>query len=77
VLLVLYSTLANTYHEMYQHVFDYDKEFRFYDSLLKSNNSHKIIEIGCSSDMLTRPFLKHGYKYLGLDLFNEMLDKSG
>jgi SAM-dependent methyltransferase len=70
----LYSTLANIYHEMYQQIFDYDKEFIFYDSLLKSNNSHKILEIGCGSGMLARRFLKNGYDYLGLDLFNEMLD---
>jgi len=70
----LYSNLANIYHEMYQQVFDYDKEFNFYDSLLKSNNCQKILEIGCGSGMLARRFLNNGYDYLGLDLFNEMLD---
>jgi SAM-dependent methyltransferase len=70
----LYSSLANIYHEMYQHVFDYDKEFSFYDSILKKNNCTKILEVGCGSGMLARRFLKNGYNYLGLDLFNEMLD---
>lgn len=70
----LYSTLAGIYHEMYQHVFDYEKEFSFYDSVLKSNNCKKILEIGCGSGMLARLFLKNGYDYLGLDLFNEMLE---
>jgi SAM-dependent methyltransferase len=70
----LYSTLANIYHEMYQHVFDYDKEFEFYDSLLKKNKCNKILEIGCGSGMLARRFIAHEYDYLGLDLFNEMLD---
>jgi SAM-dependent methyltransferase len=70
----LYSSLANIYHEMYQHVFDYDKEFSFYDSVLKKNNCTKILEVGCGSGMLARRFLKNGYNYLGLDLFNEMLD---
>ncbi|MCX6320415.1 MAG: class I SAM-dependent methyltransferase [Bacteroidia bacterium] len=70
----LYSTLANIYHEMYQHVFDYDEEFNFYDSILKSNNCTNILEIGCGSGMLARRFLKNGYSYLGLDLFKEMLD---
>jgi len=69
----LYSTLAEIYHEMYQHVFDYDKEFLFYDSLLKTNNCHKILEMGCGSGMLARRFLEIGYDYLGLDLFDEML----
>ena len=45
----LYSTLAEIYHEMYQHVFDYDAEFNFYDSILKTNNCHKILEVGCGS----------------------------
>jgi SAM-dependent methyltransferase len=70
----LYSTLANIYHEMYQHVFDYDKEFAFYDSILKKHNCNKILEIGCGSGMLARRFIKAGYDYLGLDLFNEMLE---
>jgi SAM-dependent methyltransferase len=70
----LYSTLANIYHEMYQHVFDYNKEFTFYDTLLKKNNCRKILEIGCGSGMLARRFLTGGYDYLGLDLFSEMLD---
>jgi len=70
----LYSTLAEIYHEMYQHVFDYDKEFHFYDAFLKTNNCHTILEVGCGSGMLARRFLTNGYDYLGLDLYNEMLD---
>jgi len=70
----LYSTLAEIYHEMYQHVFDYEKEFHFYDAILKTNNCHKILEVGCGSGMLARRFLASGYDYLGLDLYNEMLD---
>ena len=59
---------------MYQHIFDYDQEFKFYDTLLKKNNCNIILEIGCGSGMLARRFLKEGYDYLGLDLYNEMLD---
>ena len=70
----LYSTLANIYHEMYQHIFDYDKEFGFYDAILKRNNCNKILEVGCGSGMLARRFIDNGYDYLGVDLFNEMLD---
>ena len=70
----LYSTFANIYHEMYQHIFDYDKEFIFYDNLLRSNDCQNILEVGCGSGMLARRFLRNGYEYLGLDLFNEMLD---
>jgi SAM-dependent methyltransferase len=70
----LYSALASIYHEMYQHIFDYEKEYDFYDSILKRNHCHRILEIGCGTGMLARRFVKGGYDYLGLDLFNEMLD---
>ncbi len=70
----LYSALAEIYHEMYQHVFDYDAEFRFYDSILKTNNCNNILEIGCGAGILARRFLANGYDYLGLDLFDEMLN---
>ncbi len=69
----LYSTLAGIYHEMYQHIFDYDKEFEFYHRLLKSGNSNHILEIGCGTGLLAQRFLIHGYNYLGLDLYPEML----
>jgi SAM-dependent methyltransferase len=59
---------------MYQHVFDYDKEYHFYDSVLKKNNCKRILEIGCGTGMLARRFLKNGYEYIGVDLYNEMLD---
>jgi SAM-dependent methyltransferase len=71
---ILYSALATIYHEMYQHVFDYDKEFDFYDRLLKSNSCNKILEVGCGTGMLARRFIRNGYDYLGLDLSEEMLE---
>lgn len=70
----LYSTLANIYHEMYQHIFNYDDEFSFYNSIMKKYDCHKILEIGCGSGMLARHLLKNDYEYMGLDLFNEMLE---
>jgi SAM-dependent methyltransferase len=59
---------------MYQHIFDYDKEFGFYDAILKRNNCQKILEVACGSGMLARRFIDHGYDYYGVDLFNEMLE---
>lgn len=69
----LYSTLATIYHEMYQKIFNYDEEFKLYDILLKKHHCNSILEIGCGSGMLARRFLQHGYQYLGLDLYDEML----
>ena len=70
----LYSKLARAYHEMYQSIFDYKKEFKFYNRLLKRYKCKKILEIGCGSGNLATFFLKSKYSYTGLDLFNEMLD---
>ena len=69
----LYSKLAIVYHEMYQSIFDYKKEFQFYNKLLKKYKCKKILEIGCGSGNLAPFFLKSKYNYTGLDLFNEML----
>ncbi len=71
---ILYSELAEVYHEMYQSIFDYEKEFRLYDGLLKKYNRKEVLEIGCGSGNLTPYFLKENYTYLGLDLYDEMLD---
>jgi SAM-dependent methyltransferase len=70
----LYSTLATVYHEMYQHIFDYEAEFNFYDALLSGYHCHTILEIGCGTGMLARRFINSGYDYMGLDLHDEMLD---
>jgi SAM-dependent methyltransferase len=70
----LYSELAGIYHEMYKLIFNYDGEFRFYDDRLKKHHCRKILEIGCGSGMLARRFLAAGYDYLGVDLYDEMLD---
>jgi predicted TPR repeat methyltransferase len=59
---------------MYQHIFDYDAEFNFYDVILSGNHCHTILEIGCGTGMLARRFINHAYDYLGLDLHNEMLN---
>ncbi|MCP5107775.1 MAG: class I SAM-dependent methyltransferase [bacterium] len=69
----LYSELARVYHEMYLSIFDYEKEFLFYDELLKKYNRRSVLEIGCGSGNLAPYFLKAGYEYLGLDLFDEMI----
>ena len=69
----LYSQLAKAYHEMYQSIFDYKKEFDFYDKLLKKYKCRKILEIGCGTGNLAKYFMETGYNYTGLDLFNEML----
>lgn len=70
----LYSTLASIYHEMYQHIFNYDDEFNFYDTIMKKYDCHKILEIGCGSGMLARHLLNNDYEYMGLDLSDEMLE---
>ena len=70
----LYSSLASVYHEMYQQIFDYDKEFTFYHSILKKKKCRKIVEIGCGTGLLAKRLIEAGYDYLGIDFYNEMLE---
>lgn len=69
----LYSELAQVYHEMYRSIFDYEKEFHLYDGLLRKYERRSILEIGCGAGNLAPYFLKAGYEYTGLDLYDEML----
>src|SRR3989338_6818460 len=69
----LYTKLARVYHEMYQTIFDYKREFKFYDRILRKYKAKKILEIGCGTGNLARFFLKNGYDYTGLDFSKEML----
>lgn len=70
----LYSSLAPVYHEMYRQIFDYNKEFKFYNSILKKRKCRKIVEIGCGTGILAKKMMEAGYDYLGVDLYPEMLD---
>lgn len=70
----LYSALAKTYHEMYQSLYDYQKEFRFFDKTLRKYKVKSVLEIGCGSGNLASSFLEKKYSYVGLDLFKEMID---
>jgi len=71
---ILYSTLASLYEEMYRHIFDYEKEYCFYDSILQSFHCKKILEVACGTGMLAVRFLDNGYDYLGVDISHQMLD---
>ena len=59
---------------MYQTIFDYEEEFKFYEAMLKEYNCHKILELGCGSGNLAKYFLRSGYDYTGVDLYDSMLE---
>lgn len=69
----LYNEFAKVYHEMYQCIFDYEKDFKLYDRLLKEYGCKDILEIGCGSGNLAQRFLQGKYNYTGLDMSNNML----
>ena len=48
----LYTKLAGVYHEMYQSIFNYKKEFNFYNKILRKYKSKKILEIGAEVAIL-------------------------
>lgn len=70
----LYSSLASVYHEIYQSLFNYDEEFVFYDKHLKNSKVKSVLEIGCGTGNLAKRLDAANYQYLGIDLFQEMLD---
>lgn len=45
----LYTSLANVYHEIYQTLFYYDEEFKFYDEHLRNNVIKSVLELGCGT----------------------------
>ncbi|MHC4598618.1 MAG: class I SAM-dependent DNA methyltransferase [Planctomycetota bacterium] len=69
----LYTELARVYHEMYQTLFDYEKEFAFLEDLLREFGCGEVLEVGCGTGNLASRFLKAGFVYTGMDLFEEML----
>lgn len=69
----LYTSLAEIYHEMYQSIFNYDKEFRTVHAVLKAYSARKVLEIGCGAGNLTRRFRAEGYDYTGMDSAKPML----
>ena len=70
----LYTQLAGVYDEIYQTLFDYDKEYTQYSDFLSKHNAQSIVEIGCGTGHLAKRFITYGYNYVGLDLNQEMLD---
>ncbi len=70
----LYTQLASVYDEIYQTLFDYDKEYAIYQGFLSKYQAESILEIGCGTGHLAKRFIADGYDYMGLDLNQEMLD---
>ncbi|GAA4278839.1 class I SAM-dependent DNA methyltransferase [Aquimarina mytili] len=70
----LYKNLSVVYHKMYQSLFDYDKEFDFYSTVLHNFSVKSVLEYGCGTGNLASRFLTSGFEYLGIDLNREMLD---
>lgn len=69
----LYEELAEHYHAMYQHIFDYDAECAALDALLRPLGARRVLEVGCGSGALARRLVARGYAYLGVDLSEPML----
>ena len=71
---ILYTKLAYLYHEMYQNLFDYQKDFECYHQRLQQYGCRSISEIGCGSGNLAAYFVANGYAYQGLDASPDMLE---
>jgi SAM-dependent methyltransferase len=73
VLTKLYTELADIYHEMYQSIFDYGRQFRECHSILKKHGAKSVLELGCGAGNLAPYFLEAGYDYAGMDVAKPML----
>lgn len=69
----LYSDWANIYDDIYQQLFDYDKDFAFYHNQLQQYKIHSVLELGCGTGHLARRFYENNYPYVGIDLSGDML----
>lgn len=58
---------------MYQSIFDYKKEFRTVDKILRTYSVRKVLEIGCGAGNLASWFAAAGYDYTGMDSAKPML----
>ncbi|HEX6225117.1 MAG TPA: class I SAM-dependent methyltransferase [Chryseolinea sp.] len=70
----LYTTYAELYHKMYQSFIDYDEEYEFYRGLLHKCGKQDILEVGCGTGQLARRFITDGYRYMGIDVSDPMLE---
>ncbi len=70
---ILYTDLAQVYHEMYQSIFDYEKDFKQYHTVLREHNCTDLLELGCGSGNLATRFARAGYRYTGADISSPML----
>lgn len=69
----LYTQLANIYHEMYQSVFDYRREFLRADRVFRKYGVKSVLELGSGSGNLAKYFREGGYDYVGMDIARPML----
>lgn len=60
------------YYDIY--VKDFSGDIPLYLSFCRKND--EILEVGCGSGRILKPFLENGYKITGVDISNEMLELS-
>ena len=69
----LYKELATVYEAMYHTFIDYKDEYFFYSKILNRFNKNEVVEIGCGTGNLANYFSNAGFRYIGMDLSDEMI----
>jgi ubiquinone/menaquinone biosynthesis C-methylase UbiE len=70
----IYHDKAHVYHELYEEIFDYEKEFSLFHNIMQKQDRpiKKILELGCGSGSVTR-YLANDYECIGLDFSPDMI----
>lgn len=66
--------LAGIYDKIYQGFIDYEEEYNFYAQICKQHQARSVLEIGCGSGNLAKPFANNFKTYTGLDYSAHMLE---
>lgn len=67
------AKMASIYDSMYQTFIDYDKEYDFYNQILKKHHCQTTVELGSGTGNLAQRFLKNNQSYIGLDASEDMI----
>lgn len=68
-----YNYFARFYDDLTQNV-EYEKRVEYLKSFLKQNNNKTVLDLACGTGSMSLPLLCDGYRVIGLDFSEDMLE---